>query len=141
MRGGGDSWGCWREAGDSLVLLGRGGGEVCRWQLELGPACGKSRWGKNRDVSQKFLVASKHLAVLVLAVTRGSQGSVQAVKALTCCFIAGVASTLVASGKGITRSKMLDHDWAHMLPGKCRRETWRGKKRQPVTLSLCTGLS
>lgn len=28
----------------------------------------------------------------------GSQGAVQAVKALTCCFMAGVASTLVASG-------------------------------------------
>lgn len=44
-------------------------------------------------------------------------------EALTCCFMAGVASTLVASGKGITRSKMLDHDWAHMLPGKDRKTT------------------
>lgn len=42
----------------------------------------------------------------------GSQGASpeQLRKALTCCFMAGVASTLVASGKGITRSKTLDHD-------------------------------
>ena len=76
----------------------------------------------------------------------GSQGASpeQPGKALTCCFMAGVASTLVASGKGITKSKMLDHDWAHMLPGKHRRtmhgrrETGREEQRQPVTPNSCT---
>lgn len=76
----------------------------------------------------------------------GSQGPSpeQPEKALTCCFMAGVASTLVASGKGITRSKMLDHDWAHMLPGKHRRtmhgrrDTGREEQRHLVTPDSCT---
>lgn len=59
---------------------------------------------------------------------------------LTCFFMAGVASTLIALGNGMTRSKMFAHDCAHMFPrkqtmawiGRLRKRKGREKQKQRV---------